>query len=405
MKISTMPTEFRDALPILETIEAAGYEAYFVGGSVRDTLLNKPIHDVDIATSAYPEEIKKIFKRTVDTGIEHGTVMILDHGTGYETTTFRTESTYTDFRRPDEVTFVRSLSEDLKRRDFTVNALALTKSGEIIDLFGGVDDLNNNVLRAVGKAEERFHEDALRMMRAVRFAAQLDFKIDEDTLAAISNNAPLLANIAVERINVEFTKLMQGSAASYGMVELIKSGLNNYMPMLGNSERDLAALALLLQVAQPKTDNEAWTLLAFELGFNPKAAGDFLKAWKQPNDMIQVAKAAVTLMNKLRASDVDDWELYQTKKAITTTLAVIELSELHVDVDQLAARYQALPIKDKKELAINGGELVKELHLAPGPLFGKILARLEYQVVIGQVPNEKEMLLKAAIEYAQKEKN
>lgn len=405
MKISTMPTEFTDALPILETIEAAGYEAYFVGGSVRDTLLNKPIHDVDIATSAYPEEIKKIFKRTVDTGIEHGTVMILDHGTGYETTTFRTESTYTDFRRPDEVTFVRSLSEDLKRRDFTVNALALTKSGEIIDLFGGVDDLNNNVLRAVGKAEERFHEDALRMMRAVRFAAQLDFKIDEDTLAAISNNAPLLANIAVERINVEFTKLMQGSAASYGMVELIKSGLNNYMPMLGNSERDLAALALLLQVAQPKTDNEAWTLLAFELGFNPKAAGDFLKAWKQPNDMIQVAKAAVTLMNKLRASDVDDWELYQTKKAITTTLAVIELSELHVDVDQLAARYQALPIKDKKELAINGGELVKELHLAPGPLFGKILARLEYQVVIGQVPNEKEMLLKAAIEYAQKEKN
>lgn len=405
MKISTMPTEFTDALPILETIEAAGYEAYFVGGSVRDTLLNKPIHDVDIATSAYPEEIKKIFKRTVDTGIEHGTVMILDHGTGYETTTFRTESTYTDFRRPDEVTFVRSLSEDLKRRDFTVNALALTKSGEIIDLFGGVDDLNNNVLRAVGKAEERFHEDALRMMRAVRFAAQLDFKIDEDTRAAISNNAPLLANIAVERINVEFTKLMQGSAASYGMVELIKSGLNNYMPMLGNSERDLAALALLLQVAQPKTDNEAWTLLAFELGFNPKAAGDFLKAWKQPNDMIQVAKAAVTLMNKLRASDVDDWELYQTKKAITTTLAVIELSELHVDVDQLAARYQALPIKDKKELAINGGELVKELHLAPGPLFGKILARLEYQVVIGQVPNEKEMLLKAAIEYAQKEKN
>lgn len=405
MKISTMPTEFTDALPILETIEAAGYEAYFVGGSVRDTLLNKPIHDVDIATSAYPEEIKKIFKRTVDTGIEHGTVMILDHGTGYETTTFRTESTYTDFRRPDEVTFVRSLSEDLKRRDFTVNALALTKSGEIIDLFGGVDDLNNNVLRAVGKAEERFHEDALRMMRAVRFAAQLDFKIDEDTRAAISNNAPLLANIAVERINVEFTKLMQGSAASYGMVELIKSGLNNYMPMLGNSERDLAALALLLQVAQPKTDNEAWTLLAFELGFNPKAAGDFLKAWKQPNDMIQVAKAAVTLMNKLRASDVDDWELYQTKKAITTTLAVIELSELHVDVDQLAARYQALPIKDKKELVINGGELVKELHLAPGPLFGKILARLEYQVVIGQVPNEKEMLLKAAIEYAQKEKN
>ena len=153
MKINKMPSEFIDALPILETIEKAGYEAYFVGGSVRDTMLSKPIHDVDIATSAYPEEIKKIFKRTVDTGIEHGTVMILDHGTGYETTTFRTESTYTDFRRPDEVKFVRSLDEDLKRRDFTVNALALTKDGEVIDLFGGVQDMSAQILRAVGKPE------------------------------------------------------------------------------------------------------------------------------------------------------------------------------------------------------------------------------------------------------------
>lgn len=404
MKINTMPTEFTDALPILETIEAAGYEAYFVGGSVRDTLLNKPIHDVDIATSAYPEEIKRIFQRTVDTGIDHGTVMILDHGTGYETTTFRTESTYTDFRRPDEVTFVRSLTDDLKRRDFTVNALALTKTGEVIDLFGGVADLNEKVLRAVGKAEERFHEDALRMMRAVRFAAQLDFKIDDETLAAISANAALLANIAIERINIEFTKLMQGPAASYGLVELIKSGLNKYMPMLGNSDRDLAALALLLQQGQPVTDNQAWTLLAFELGLNPEATGRFLKAWKQPNDMIQIAKASVAVMNDLRAKDVDDWQLYQTKSAISTTLAVIKLSEFHVDVNRLAERYQALPIKDKKALTINGSELVKELQLAPGPLFGKILANLEYQVVMGQVSNDKEMLLRAAVEFVQKEK-
>ena len=247
MKINKMPLEFIEALPILETIENAGYEAYFVGGSVRDTLLSKPIHDVDIATSAYPEEIKKIFNRTVDTGIEHGTVMILDHGTGYETTTFRTESTYTDFRRPDEVKFVRSLDEDLKRRDFTVNALALTKDGEVIDLFGGVQDMSAKVLRAVGRPEERFHEDALRMMRAVRFAAQLDFTIDPDTQKAIAENAPLLANIAVERINVEFSKLMQGTSASYGLVEMIKSGLNQFMPGLSSTDQDLAAYAELLQ--------------------------------------------------------------------------------------------------------------------------------------------------------------
>lgn len=400
-----MPSEFIDALPILETIEKAGYEAYFVGGSVRDTMLSKPIHDVDIATSAYPEEIKKIFKHTVDTGIEHGTVMILDHGTGYETTTFRTESTYTDFRRPDEVKFVRSLDEDLKRRDFTVNALALTKDGEVIDLFGGVQDMSAQVLRAVGKPEERFHEDALRMMRAVRFAAQLDFKIDDATQQAIAENAPLLANIAVERTNVEFTKLMQGTAASYGLIEMIKSGLNNFMPGLANTDQDLAAYAELLQNAQPSDDNQAWSLLSFELGLSPEDTGEFLKLWKQPNDMIQTAKSVITLMNKLRLGDVSDWDLYQTQDAITTALATIRLSEVTANVEDLSVRYQALPIKHKKELAINGGELMKSLHLTPGPLFGKILADLEHLVVIGEQVNDKAALLQAAADIVEKEKN
>lgn len=399
-----MPSEFIDALPILETIEKAGYEAYFVGGSVRDTMLSKPIHDVDIATSAYPEEIKKIFKRTVDTGIEHGTVMILDHGTGYETTTFRTESTYTDFRRPDEVKFVRSLDEDLKRRDFTVNALALTKDGEVIDLFGGVQDMSAQVLRAVGKPEERFHEDALRMMRAVRFAAQLDFKIDDATQKAIAENAPLLANIAVERTNVEFTKLMQGTSASYGLIEMIKSGLVNFMPGLANTDQDLAAYAELLQNAQPTDDNQAWSLLSFELGLSPKDTGEFLKLWKQPNDMIQTAKAVIALMNKLRLGDVSDWDLYQTQDAITTALATIRLSEVTANVEDLSVRYQALPIKHKKELAINGGELMKSLHLTPGPLFGKILADLEHLVVIGEQVNDKAALLQAAADIVEKEK-
>ena len=399
-----MPSEFIDALPILETIEKAGYEAYFVGGSVRDTMLSKPIHDVDIATSAYPEEIKKIFKHTVDTGIEHGTVMILDHGTGYETTTFRTESTYTDFRRPDEVKFVRSLDEDLKRRDFTVNALALTKDGEVIDLFGGVQDMSAQILRAVGKPEERFHEDALRMMRAVRFAAQLDFKIDDATQKAIAENAPLLANIAVERTNVEFTKLMQGTSASYGLIEMIKSGLVNFMPGLANTDQDLAAYAELLQNAQPTDDNQAWSLLSFELGLSPKDTGEFLKLWKQPNDMIQTAKAVIALMNKLRLGDVSDWDLYQTQDAITTALATIRLSEVTANVEDLSVRYQALPIKHKKELAINGGELMKSLHLTPGPLFGKILADLEHLVVIGEQVNDKAALLQAAADIVEKEK-
>ena len=149
MQIKHLPTLFEPARPVLQKIETAGYEAYFVGGCVRDTILGDPIHDIDIATSAYPSEIKAIFKRTVDTGIQHGTVMILDHGTGYETTTFRTESGYQDYRRPDKVTFVRSLKDDLKRRDFTINALAMKEDGTVIDLFNGLSDLQNQIMRNV----------------------------------------------------------------------------------------------------------------------------------------------------------------------------------------------------------------------------------------------------------------
>ncbi|CAM3661085.1 CCA tRNA nucleotidyltransferase [Weissella cibaria] len=404
MKLENMPAEFVAALPILETIEAAGFEAYFVGGSVRDTLLGKPIHDVDIATSAYPEEVKALFERTVDTGIEHGTVMILDHGQGYETTTFRTESTYTDFRRPDEVTFVRSLAEDLKRRDFTVNAFALTKDGEIIDMFDGLSDMENHVLRAVGEAEERFHEDALRMMRAVRFAAQLDFKIEAATLQAIKDNAPLLANIAIERTNVEFTKLLQGKAARYGLLEMIATNLNQYMPGLEVVDIDLIGYAELLADAQPQNDVAAWTLLVFELGLTPEDAVVFLKKWKQSNDMVKTIKASIKLLNKLRLGDVTAWDLYEAGNAIDNVLAVANLSELVVDVAGLKARYEDLKIKNKGELAFNGGNLTKELGMKPGPLFGKILATLEQKVVAGDLNNSHDVLLAEAQTMAEKAK-
>jgi tRNA nucleotidyltransferase (CCA-adding enzyme) len=358
---------------------------------------------VDIATSAFPEEVKNLFERTVDTGIEHGTVMILDHGTGYETTTFRTESTYTDFRRPDEVTFVRSLSEDLKRRDFTVNAFALRGDGEVIDLFDGLRDMANHELRAVGEAEERFHEDALRMMRAVRFAAQLDFKIVPDTLTAIADNAHLLANIAVERTNVEFTKLMQGQAARYGLLELLASGLNKYMPGLENTEIDLTGYATLVTENQPQSDAAAWTLLVFELGLTPDDAVGFLKQWKHSSAMIKTVQKAIKLLNALRLGDVSDWQLYQVGADIDVTLAVLSLSELAFDVETLRTRYANLPIQGKRELALTGGDLTTELGLKPGPLFGRILATVEEAVVAGQVANNREALLAEAQTLIEKE--
>lgn len=189
--------DWQVALRVIEKIEEAGHEAVIVGGAVRDFLLQRDVHDVDVATSALPEEIKKIFSQTIDVGMEHGTVVVLDEGKPIEVTTYRTEGTYSDYRRPDEVIFVRELSQDLERRDFTINAMAFTKSGEIIDLFNGKDDLHVGLIRAVGDANSRFREDALRMLRAIRFSAQLGFDIEEKTLEAIQKDSDLIVPLLI----------------------------------------------------------------------------------------------------------------------------------------------------------------------------------------------------------------
>ena len=174
-----------------------GFSLYLVGGAVRDYLLSKPSHDYDFTTDARPEEIKSMFRHTIDTGIKHGTVTVLFKGESYEITTFRTESDYSDSRHPDSVTFVRSLSEDLKRRDFTINAFALDISkGEIIDEHGGFEDLKNGVIRAIGNPEERFKEDALRIMRAARFSAKLGFKIEENTKNAMTKLSSTIKKVS-----------------------------------------------------------------------------------------------------------------------------------------------------------------------------------------------------------------
>ena len=196
-----------EVLRILDTLNSAGYEAYIVGGCVRDALLGRNPNDWDITSSALPEQVKKLFPHTVDTGIQHGTVMVISNGTGFEVTTYRIDGVYKDSRHPENVTFTRSLEEDLKRRDFTINAFAWDKNG-IVDLFGGLDDLKNGLIRCVGDPGQRFSEDALRIMRAVRFSAQLGFDIEEKTRERISDFADRLGNISMERIRVEWEKTL-----------------------------------------------------------------------------------------------------------------------------------------------------------------------------------------------------
>ncbi|WP_407886336.1 CCA tRNA nucleotidyltransferase [Levilactobacillus sp. N40-8-2] len=395
MKLEQLPEEFEHARPVLQTIEQAGYEAYFVGGSVRDTILGKAIHDVDIATSAYPDEIKRLFKRTVDTGIEHGTVMILDHGTGYETTTFRSESTYTDFRRPDQVTFVRSLAEDLKRRDFTINALAMRENGEVIDLFDGLMDLQNKQIRAVGDAQERFHEDALRMMRAVRFASQLDFTIVPDTLAAITAHAQLLTKIAVERTQVELLKLLQGKTPQRGLTDLMATGLWQYCPDFASHETALKELTTQL-VHGVSSETAAWSLLVTKFGLGTTAITPFMKHWKTANQTSNAVQTTSKTATILLQGELNDWQLYQCGAELMTIAN--EVAVILGAPDRLAAltaQLRALPIQHKKELAVTGKDLM-QAGIQPGPQLGAILGDLEYGVVTGTVANTHDALVAQA---------
>lgn len=200
---------------IIEKIQAAGFEAYAVGGCVRDSVLGREPDDWDITTSAKPEEVKKLFDRTIDTGIQHGTVTVIFGREGFEVTTYRIDGKYEDSRHPKDVIFTANLKEDLRRRDFTINAMAYNNKDGLIDLYEGMQDIERGLIRCVGNARERFTEDALRMMRAVRFSAQLGYTIEENTKAAIRELAPTIRKISAERIQVELVKLMISGHPDY----------------------------------------------------------------------------------------------------------------------------------------------------------------------------------------------
>ncbi len=202
-----------DAKTIIEKLAAAGFESYVVGGCVRDMIMGRTPADWDITTSARPEDVKKIFRRTIDTGIEHGTVTVMFGKTGYEVTTYRTDGKYADHRHPTEVIFAPTLEEDLKRRDFTINAMAYNPTEGIIDLYGGKADIESGTIRCVGDPMERFEEDALRMLRGIRFAGQLGFDIEKNTLDAITAKASTIEYVSAERIQVEISKLITSGGA------------------------------------------------------------------------------------------------------------------------------------------------------------------------------------------------
>ena len=392
MRLENMPSEFQEALPVLKKIKNAGFDAYFVGGSVRDALLERPIHDVDIASSSYPEETKHIFERTIDVGIEHGTVLVLEDNHEYEVTTFRTEELYVYYRRPSHVTFVRSLKEDLKRRDFTINALALDEAGNVIDLFEGLDDLKYQILRAVGIPSERFNEDALRIMRGFRFQASLGFTLDADTFNAMKGCVPLLEKISVERTFIEFDKLLTSFYWRKGLKSLIASGAMDYLPDMRNHQSQLETLFNFQVDFQFTSSEQAWAALLMAL--QVKNIKRFLKHWKTSNEFQKRVEQIVMIFNLRQTHFLDKEECYRFELDLIIQAEEIRQAQgLAIDFERIYSTYDSLTIHDKHEIVVNGGLLIKEFGFKPGPALGQLLTEIEMAIVNGVLDNRLEAIL------------
>lgn len=429
----------------------SGYQLYLVGGAVRDFLLGKENDDYDFTTDAEPGEIKKIFRRTIDTGIKHGTVTVLFRGSQYEVTTFRTEGGYTDSRHPDSVHFVRSLEEDLKRRDFTINAFAASlPDGEIIDLHGGRQDLRKKLIRAIGDPKERFSEDALRMMRGARFSSQLGFSIEKNTAEAMRLLHPAIAKVSAERIKEELWKLIDGReprkgleamrlsglmevilpelAAAYGFGQggMHREDLYEHLVLALESARDhgypmtVKLAALFHDIGKTRTrapgEGREWTFYRHD-EVSAEMAEKIFRRLKTSNDE---REKVVHLIRNHMFSYTPDWSDSAVRRFINRVgveninplffLRICDMSAtvghspdprgLFIFAERINAELEkenALTIKD---LRIDGGKL-KELGIKPGPLMGKILQKLLDEVIENPALNSGEYLEKEALSLAQ----
>jgi tRNA nucleotidyltransferase (CCA-adding enzyme) len=383
---------FLAAAPVLKRIEDAGYEAYFVGGAVRDYLLNRKISDVDMASSATPIEIKEIFSKTIDVGIEHGTVIVLYNHIPYEITTFRTESAYADFRRPEEVKFIRSLNEDLMRRDFTMNAIAMDRNGKINDPFQGEAAIHNKVIETVGQAEDRFSEDALRMLRAVRFMSQLSFTIEEKTYSALSLHAPLLKKIAVERKRAEFEKLLGGKSRVEALKVLLETEIVNFLPGLEKSEDKLPKI--FSYSCEHLTVNEMWVLLLYCLENPEGSAENFLRTWSLP---VKQIKEIEKILEYLYLRIERDWTLYDLYLAkqenISSTerlLSTLSEGKSNSWEEHWLNIYESLPLKERSQLVVTGNDLMAWFEQPGGPWVKDWIVKIEKAILEGQLINQME---------------
>lgn len=426
---------------IIDTITEAGFEAFAVGGCIRDTILGREPNDWDITTSAKPEQVKALFRRTIDTGIAHGTVTVMLDKEGFEVTTYRIDGEYEDSRHPKEVTFTSNLIEDLKRRDFTINAFAYNDTVGLVDAFEGMKDIDNGVIRCVGNAEERFSEDALRILRAIRFSAQLGYDIEESTRAAITKLAGNLRHISAERIQVELTKLLVSPHPDFlrvaydtGVTSVILPEFDACMRTPQNHphhcynvgehtlhslkevppQKELRLAMLFHDIGKPKAlevDGQGITHFHVHQMIGAEMTKDILKRLRYDNDTVntvvrlvefhdfgngvkpnlRIVRRAVNkigedifpLLLQVRRADTLAQSDYQRKEKLE---ALERWEELFAEVKDTK---QCVSLK---ALAVNGGDLIA-LGMKPGKEMGETLHALLEHVLDHPEDNTKEILL------------
>lgn len=377
---------FKEAIPIIETIEKQNHQAYFVGGCVRDLLLQRPLGDIDIATSAVPNEVMQMFDKVIPVGLEHGTVIVRHAHHSYEVTTFRIDGEYTDKRHPDAVTFINQINKDLERRDFTINALAMNKDGEILDLFGGKEDINNRLIRTVGNGYDRFLEDPLRILRALRFSSQLGFHIHPETLKDMKRLKAEIKTVAVERITNEFEKFFAGDFICNGLSYFKESGIDEYLPIISKEEKlidripdsivplkSFGEVISLFHILQPEIGIKEWT-----------------RAWKCSKQTENEATELVWAYNYYRNNGVDNWLLYRLNslffKGFERLCVTFQISDF--SHGQMLEKKNSLAIMSKRDLSINGNDLMQLFpHKERGRWIAELLNEVEKQVVFGKLNN------------------
>ena len=441
-----LPQEVRE---ILTTLEEAGFAAFAVGGCVRDSLLGRTPDDWDLTTSARPEQVMALFApHAIPTGLQHGTVTVRRGGGSYEVTTFRADGVYSDHRHPDEVRFTDTLEEDLGRRDFTVGAMAMDRTEHLTDPFGGVADLRRRVIRCVGQADRRFAEDALRILRGLRFASVLDFTVEEETAAAMRRRSGELRHIAAERIRVELEKLLCGKAACRVLLEypdVLGAVVPEILPNVGLDQRNehhcynvWSHIAHAVAAAPPEPILR-WTLLFHDIGkakcftVDDRGVGHFYGHGKVSTALAEEAMRRLKFDNDTRHTvarlvDWHDRDIPRTHKSLRRALNALGEQDLRrliavkrADNAAQAPAYHA-PVQREldraeeivaellaadecfslRQLAVNGRD-VTALGLS-GPAVGRMLARLLEEVLEERLPNEKTALLHwAADEISKKE--